>query len=340
MKKFLSLIIPAYNVEKYIIDTIMSIINNKGIYLEDIEIIVINDGSSDNTKCTIEEFKKDKDIPLILINQDNKGVGFARNEGISVAKGEFIWFIDGDDCIAINSIQYILKLIDKIQYDVIRIGDCNCFNPSSKITNIIIEDIKEEDYFIIDSYKLISSKYRHGHTTYIWRRNFLLNHNLFFPTELVRHQDWVFLLNALLKAENVYVNFSYKFYLYRTNVHWLHRSYSSFLKYDSFISCKFQALDRFIELRDKNALDPKKSEAINQFIVHYNYGFITSCITQKFPNVLIFYTIKKMQSLGYFPLKNYTNKNKLRYFIYNKLIILLIANQMYRGYVRVVKLIK
>jgi len=95
----ISIIIPAYNVSQYIKRCVESAINQT---LKDIEIIIINDGSSDNTLETIKNIKS-QDKRIILISQKNQGVSEARNAGIDIAKGEYIQYLDGDDWIESNA---------------------------------------------------------------------------------------------------------------------------------------------------------------------------------------------------------------------------------------------
>src|SRR5574344_49484 len=88
-----SFIIPIFNTEKYLKQCLNSIISQT---LSDIEIICINDGSTDNSLCILENFAK-KDKRIKVINQKNKGQSAARNKGITLAKGEYIAFVDSDD---------------------------------------------------------------------------------------------------------------------------------------------------------------------------------------------------------------------------------------------------
>lgn len=91
----ISVVVPAYNVEKYIEKTLRSIMEQS---LKEIEIIVINDGSKDNTLATIKKLMLE-DSRIVLIDKKNGGVSQARNDGIKKAIGEYISFIDGDDWI-------------------------------------------------------------------------------------------------------------------------------------------------------------------------------------------------------------------------------------------------
>ena len=89
----ISVIVPVYNVEKYLRECLDSIVNQT---LQDIEIICINDGSTDGSAVILEEYAA-KDKRIKILNQENKGAGEARNAGINSAQGKYLAFIDGDD---------------------------------------------------------------------------------------------------------------------------------------------------------------------------------------------------------------------------------------------------
>lgn len=93
-----SIIVPVYNVEKYLRKCIDSLINQT---LNDIEIICINDGSIDKSLKILKEYKN-KDSRIILLNQENSGQSVARNRGIEIAKGEYLGFVDPDDWIDLD----------------------------------------------------------------------------------------------------------------------------------------------------------------------------------------------------------------------------------------------
>lgn len=105
MEKKVSLIIAAYNVEKYIEKCIKSIMNQT---YKNIEIIVVNDGSIDNTLKICEELR-DIDSRILIINRENGGLSAARNSGLDVASGEYIAFVDGDDYIVDSFCQVLIK---------------------------------------------------------------------------------------------------------------------------------------------------------------------------------------------------------------------------------------
>ena len=100
-----SVVIPAYNAEKFICRSVESVLNQT---FEDFEVIVINDGSSDNTLKALEDIC---DVRLGVINKENEGVSVARNTGINNASGEYICFLDADDEYLANHLDHLNKMI-------------------------------------------------------------------------------------------------------------------------------------------------------------------------------------------------------------------------------------
>ena len=119
--KFLSVIVPVYNVEDYLKDCLDSLLN-QDLTSESYEVICIDDGSPDNCGNILDEYAK-KYNNLIIIHQENQGVSCARNSGLEIAIGKYIWFVDSDDLIANKSISLILCELQKRNYpDILYIG--------------------------------------------------------------------------------------------------------------------------------------------------------------------------------------------------------------------------
>lgn len=91
-----SIIVPIYNVEKYLKRCLDSLVNQT---LNDIEIICINDGSTDGSLEILNEYGR-RDDRIVIINQENSGLSATRNKGIDIAKGQFIGFVDSDDWVS------------------------------------------------------------------------------------------------------------------------------------------------------------------------------------------------------------------------------------------------
>lgn len=109
-----SVIIPVYNTEKYLGDCLNSVCNQT---LSNIEIICINDGSTDNCKNILEQYAL-RDSRIKIIHQENKGLSYSRNQGLEVAKGEFIQFVDSDDMLVENALEYAVDVAERNNLDV------------------------------------------------------------------------------------------------------------------------------------------------------------------------------------------------------------------------------
>lgn len=102
-----SIIIPTYNYGRYIERCLLSILDQSG---EDYEIVVVDDGSTDDTRDVIETFMQNQKLPvgrLRLLHQSNQGPAAARNHGIAKARGTFTWFLDSDDRLAPNALEHL-----------------------------------------------------------------------------------------------------------------------------------------------------------------------------------------------------------------------------------------
>lgn len=126
----ISVIVPAYNVEKYIADCLESITTQS---YRDLEIIVVNDGSTDRTLDIINRHAA-TDPRIRVISQPNGGLSAARNAGLDAATGEWIVFVDGDDMLLPDSLSHLLKITEDTRADIV----CGSFirqNSEPKLTN-------------------------------------------------------------------------------------------------------------------------------------------------------------------------------------------------------------
>ena len=114
-KKMVSVIIPVYNVEEYLKEALESVVNQS---LKDIEIIIINDGSTDKSLRIIKGYAT-KDKRIKIINQKNQGQSIARNSGIENAKGKYIYFMDSDDYIALETLEVCYKKCEEYELEMI-----------------------------------------------------------------------------------------------------------------------------------------------------------------------------------------------------------------------------
>ncbi len=118
MKKTVSVIIPVYNVEQYLHESLNSVLRQT---YEQLEIIIINDGSTDQSGKMCNDFSQ-SDARIILINQENQGLSAARNHGLEIASGEYIFFLDSDDWIETKTIETMVDALENAGADIVWSG--------------------------------------------------------------------------------------------------------------------------------------------------------------------------------------------------------------------------
>ena len=133
----ISVIIPVYNVEKFLPYSLDRVINQT---YKNLEIILINDGSTDNSKAICKQYEE-KDNRIKLINQKNQGAAVARNTGLDNASGKYIGFVDSDDVISLEFYTGLYKLLKETDSDIsecasVQISEDDLFNKNYKFDNI------------------------------------------------------------------------------------------------------------------------------------------------------------------------------------------------------------
>lgn len=199
-----SVIIPFYNRANSIKDCLMCVLNQT---LREIEVICVDDGSSDDTLNILNSIKE-SDERIQVIHKNNGGAGSARNEGIRTALGEYVAFLDSDDCWVNEDVLEKLYVISK-KYNA-NICKAKLFSKSDKIVKLIEET--SSDKIGYTNYKNIKSGFYFY--SYLYRREFLVNNGIFFPN-LYIYEDPSFLLKAIVKSERILCT-DIDYYVYNT----------------------------------------------------------------------------------------------------------------------------
>lgn len=192
----ISIIVPVYNVEKYLPRCLDSLVNQS---LDNYEVILVNDGSPDNSQQIIDEYKERYTHIIKSLVIDNGGQGRARNFGLEMAQGEYIGFVDSDDWLDINMYESMYNAAVKENADIV-MCDFVCFFPDGREEHIDREFDLERPYCAAGS---CCDK--------IFRRT--LVEGMRFP-EGVWYEDFSYSARALLKANKV-VHMKKAFYHYR-----------------------------------------------------------------------------------------------------------------------------
>ena len=220
----ISIILPIYNMEKYLDTSLNSLINQT---LKNIEIICVNDGSEDSSLSMLKQYQK-QDSRIILIDQENTGSGIARNNGMKIAKGEYLSFLDPDDKLYSNTaLEDLFKNAVNNNTDI---AGGNFEFIYDRLDSNDIKDIKDEEILKEEKeYKegtnikfhknFVGACEDYNSSSWFWRfifrREFILNNNITFP-DYKRFKDTVFFAKALSLCKNIYFSKNV-FYCYRIN---------------------------------------------------------------------------------------------------------------------------
>ena len=205
MEKFLSIIIPVYNVEKYLAECLDSCLN-QDIPHDDYEIICVNDGSTDGSADILERYAREYSN-IRIITQPNGGVSVARNTGIDAARGEYIWFVDADDLIQRDCLAELRRRLEEAPVDKLSFGHYEFENALSA------EEQKQAA-----AHALRPSRAYLGSMIWesLFRRDFLLDHALGFRAGISYAEDGLFLYE-LSQHKPAVSSIDQVFYYYRRN---------------------------------------------------------------------------------------------------------------------------
>lgn len=324
----ISIIVPIYNVEKYLDRCLNSILNQS---FKDIEIILVDDGSPDKSPEICNTYAE-KDNRIKVIHKKNEGLGFARNSGIEIAKGEYIAFIDSDDYISPLMYEKLHQETLKHKYDIVYCG-VNSEKSSGNfkeehIYNETIADSKSIQLFLAD---IISSspeeKIERKRPMAVWhaiyKKSLIDKYNIRFMSErLILSEDILFNISLIPRCESI------RFIPYALYYHCLNSSSLSQTFNLNKIDCAFSLYEQMNKVIIEQNLTLCKLRA-KRFIIGYARGMLKSIILSNYPQ----YTKKNACSRIY----NY-NKWKEIYYeypinkmpLYHRIILFLIQKKAYR----------
>lgn len=201
-----SVIIPAYNCEKTIETTVNSVLNSG---LSDFEIIIVNDGSKDNTKDVCDRLVKNHS-EIICIHKENEGVSSARNRGIEEAKGEYILFMDADDTIDKNALKEPCQKIIVYNPDMLIFGLSFDYLSGEKIYRRDEMVYPEEGFFAPKQWSnMFSNLFQHNALSPVWNKFYkaeiIKKNNIHFNNSVFLMEDFLFVLDCMIKTEKIYL---------------------------------------------------------------------------------------------------------------------------------------
>ena len=197
----ISVIIPIYNCEKYIARCIESVLKQK---YSNFELILIDDGSLDNSYNICNNYKN-KDERIILYKQENHGVSFTRNMGITKATGDYIMFLDADDYIEEITLEKCVKFIEDYNADIVKF---NFIKEFSK-TSIKNKNLVERDILLKKPYKEIIENI-FDNDNYCSSCECMIRTEIAktskFNEEILVGEDFMYFIDVLTKSQNIYIS--------------------------------------------------------------------------------------------------------------------------------------
>lgn len=293
----ISVIVPVYNVEKYLKRCVESIIAQT---YRNIEIILVNDGSTDNSPKICDEFAL-MDSRIKVIHKKNEGVSAARNTGIVISTGQFIAFCDSDDWLDVDMLSYLYQLMKKTSCEIASCPVWYDYDDKKRNSSELLnkEKIYNAKEAIIELHK---GRYLHH-----WVWNNLFKRELIekqrFSCKLSLGEDYVFMCKALDKCNGIIVGSKPKYHYFQRqssvcNAGYTYKNYQSLLMYN-------QYRKYFIE---------KYPEYVNIFDAHFileEMAVITAMIkNDKFNRSII----KQIQSHIKRHLREYFSENSVSFY--------------------------
>lgn len=296
----LSIIIPMYNAEKYIANCLDSIFGSD-LPAEDYEVVVVNDGSKDKGPEIVAEYMK-QHPNLSYYSQENQGQSTARNNGIKVAKGEYVWCVDADDAVE-----------SRLQVVINNIGSFNGIDIFAILMKVVWPDHEEmgsenkalQHNQIMTGRDAVINGYEPASVcAFFIRRNFIISHNLFFKVGIT-HQDVELTYRLMSNASKVYFsNFVCYQYLKRNESTSVSRRPEKKIKYlsdDIVVSQSFAQLAASFRGHDDELAD-----VIDDRAKSIHLGILLNLFTHRKEfrkNGVISGVLEKMKNADYFPLK-------------------------------------
>lgn len=207
-KPLVSIAVPFYNVERYLAQNIESLINQT---YKNIEILLVDDGSIDNSGKIADDYAK-KDKRIKVVHQQNKGFSGARNSTMNIASGDYITFVDADDYVSPEYVEYLLNLAIKIDADIAISKNCFTTSDLKQVKKFTFEVYSPEQAVENFFYPYIQL----GSWNKIYRMSFIKRNNIHFIQDLKTGEGLQFITFAASLSNKVAVG-NKKVYVYRVN---------------------------------------------------------------------------------------------------------------------------
>lgn len=319
----ITVIIPIYNVGIYLKECIESVIEQT---FKAVEIICIDDASTDNAQNILEYYKNIDGRLSILKNNVNRGLSYTRNRGLGIAKGDYIYFLDADDKIKSNMLENLYNIAESETLDGIFFDGEVLFENEllkAKNSSYLIARKKQynhvmcgKDFFCTS---ILNNEFITSVPRQFWNRKYLLDNNLKFK-EGILHEDILFSFMALIKAKRVRC-IEDRFFIRRFRENSIMTMDFTFRNYEGILSCYSKICEYWHSILEDNNLD----KAIFEYLLNLE------------KNIMINYRKLKENNISKFCSQD-TIREKYQIQLFNKLISgLIICEQIDLKHIEIIK---
>lgn len=257
----ITVIIPVFNSEKYIEKCVNSVLNQS---YTNLEVILINDGSIDQSLSLIQKMAK-RDSRIKIINKKNGGVSSARNVGILNAKGEYIIFIDSDDYIGKNFISEYIRLL-KFRPNALVYQSFN-----SEYRNKIVEELLPAQIFSKDNISealiiLEEKRCLGGACNKVFRKDIIIKNGILFNENFSYGEDKIFTLNYMQYVDDFIFSKNADYYYNRKEINTLSKKYHQSKELLEFVNMEFDGFQKLLKKYPSKVLEEIVNARYSSFL--------------------------------------------------------------------------
>lgn len=309
-----SIIIPMYNVEKYLADCLQSVINQT---LQDIEIICIDDASVDETFSIATSLAAKDNRIRIFLNEYNMGLAYTRNKGLHIAKGKYVYFLDSDDMITENALEELWNEAEKNDLDVV-FFDGQVIYENESLRNKFAGYSMQHRYAYeavmkgINAFEIMQKNgdWAVNVPREFWKKNFLLDNKIEFENGII-HEDELFSTLAVLQVNRCRV-VKQRYFIRRLR----ENSTMTSEKSPSNMNGYFKCLCKIIEFLNFHTVEKQKNIVIDEYlgkmkkiVIDFQLNHCDWEINSQTP---MEYAVKKMLELEMYQMFSRENFQKIR----------------------------
>ena len=283
----LSIIVPVYNAEKYLDRCLSSIFKAVALSKVSTEVLLVDNGSSDNSLFVAEKFTKKSPLRINVFRCETAGAAAVRNFGVSKALGKYIWFVDADDEIALNSVKDLVEVAERKKADLVMMG-ANRIYPDGHYDYLSAVDPKKPDF------KSRFVRYGAGPWQFLILREWWNSHKFCFKEGII-HEDMEMISSLILYTDRFFCVDKPLYLYYQNPDSVLHKK-----SWDKHYLDIFPALEGLYARFEKAEAVSKYRDELEWFFI-WNLLIDSNKDFSKFPEGKDGFELSRKMLLKYFP---------------------------------------